>query len=181
MTSGRTKRDCAGCTLCCRLLAVDSLAKPALADCIHCTTEVGCQIYGQRPQDCRDYLCGYLRVAEVGEHWDPRRSKMVIQISDDPAKIIVHVDPKHSELWRTDPYYSDLKAWAVLALEHEARVYVVVQTATTIILPDRHVELGVLGDGDSIDLVSVPGPEGMRRFVYAKKTGEPAKGPRFWR
>jgi len=164
---------------------VDSLAKPALVTCVHCTAdgtaESGCRIYARRPQDCRDYLCGYLRIADVPDHWEPRRSGMVIQISDDPAKIIVHADPDRPELWRIDPYYSDLKAWAALALEHEARVYVVVRAATTIILPDRHVDLGVLGEGDSIDLVSIPGPEGIRRFVYAKKTGEPAKGPRFWR
>lgn len=106
---------------------------------------------------------------------------MVIQVSDDPAKIIVHVDPERPEAWHADPYYSDLRAWSALALEREARVYVIVRSTTTIILPDRHVELGALRDDDSIDLVSIPGPEGIRRFVYTKKTGEPAKGPRFWR
>ncbi len=181
MTGGPADRSCAGCTLCCRLLRVDSLAKPALADCVHCTADVACNIYPQRPQDCRDYACGYLLGADVAEHWEPRRSGMVIQISDDPAKILVHVDPGRPDAWRADPYYSDLRAWSALALEREARVYVVVGAETTIILPDRHVDLGVLGDDDSIDLVSIPGPEGTRRFVYTKKAGEPAKGPRFWR
>lgn len=179
--TARAERSCAGCTLCCRLLRVESLAKPALVNCIHCTTDVGCNIYPQRPQDCRDYACGYLRVDDMPERWDPRTSKMVIQISDDPAKVIVHVDPERPEMWRAEPYYSDLRAWAALALEREARVYVVVGTATTIILPDRHVELGALADDDAIDLVSIPGPEGIRRFVYTKKIGEPVKGPKFWR
>jgi hypothetical protein len=149
-------------------------------NCIHCATDVGCNVYAQRPQDCRDYVCGYL-LADVPERWDPRISKMVIQISDDPAKIVVHVDPDRPDTWRAEPYYSDLRTWAAQALEREARVYVVVGSSTTIILPDRHLELGVLGDDDAIDLVSIPGPEGIRRFVYTKKAGESVKGPKFWR
>lgn len=53
------QRTCAGCDLCCRLLAVKALDKPAGPLC-PCHTGTGCRIYGYRPQACRDFRCLYL-------------------------------------------------------------------------------------------------------------------------
>lgn len=42
-------RSCAGCTLCCKLLAVEALAKPRAKWCPHCDSKQGCTIYETRP------------------------------------------------------------------------------------------------------------------------------------
>ena len=174
-------RSCAGCTLCCFLLAVEEISKPALTECRHCTPGICCNIYGERPQQCRTYSCGYLQIPEVPDHWEPRRSKMVLQSVDDPPKIVVHVHPDWPRAWEAVPYYGDLRTWSAAAIERGAHVYVVVGSSTTIILPDRDVELGVLEADDLIEVVSLPGAGGVRRFVYTRKPGGPAKGSEFWR
>lgn len=106
---------------------------------------------------------------------------MVLQSVDDPPKIVVHVHPDWPRAWEAMPYYGDLRKWSAAAIERGAQVYVAVGASTTIILPDRHVELGVLEADDLIEVVSVPGADGAKRFVYTRKPGEPAKGSAFWR
>jgi hypothetical protein len=52
-------RSCAGCTLCCKLPAIEALGKPAFQWCAHCDPKSGCAIYEQRPQPCRDFICAW--------------------------------------------------------------------------------------------------------------------------
>ena len=49
----RERRTCGTCTLCCRVLAVVDIGKPAGAPCAHCAEGKGCRIYDSRPQECR--------------------------------------------------------------------------------------------------------------------------------
>ncbi|HEX9462136.1 MAG TPA: hypothetical protein VGB82_06015 [Alphaproteobacteria bacterium] len=174
-------RGCNGCTLCCLVLAVQELAKPALQACRHCDFGAGCTIYADRPRQCQTYFCGYLEVPEVPEYWHPLVSHMVLQTVEEPRKLLVHVDPNAPNSWLVEPYYSDLKRWGGLALERDGRVYVLVRSTTVIMFADRHADLGVLKGGELIDVVSVPGPDGMKRYAYAKMPNEAHKGPAFWK
>jgi len=55
-------RACGACDLCCTLLRVDELGKPAGRDCVHLRRPGhGCAIHPRRPQVCRDYRCLWLR------------------------------------------------------------------------------------------------------------------------
>jgi hypothetical protein len=174
-------RACNGCTLCCLVLAVQELAKPALQMCRHCEVGTGCTIYGDRPRQCQTYFCGYLEVSGVPEYWRPGVSNMVLQTVAEPQKLLVHVDPNAPDSWLREPYYSDLKWWGGLALDRGARVYVLVRSATIIMFADRHIDLGVLRGDALIDVVSLAGPDGMKRFAYARRPDEPGKGPAFWK
>ena len=51
-------RDCAGCTMCCKLLRVEELDTPPLSWCPHCSVRTGCSIYDDRPTECRQFYCG---------------------------------------------------------------------------------------------------------------------------
>lgn len=59
------QRACGSCSLCCRVLRVEELAKPAGRDCVHQRREGGaaggCGIYPSRPAICRDYRCLWLQ------------------------------------------------------------------------------------------------------------------------
>jgi hypothetical protein len=69
-------RTCEGCSLCCKLVAVPDLDKPAGKWCQHCSPKdnLSCTIYESRPGNCQDFQClwlaGYVDI-------DPRKSKAV--------------------------------------------------------------------------------------------------------
>ena len=50
-------RSCGPCSLCCTVLRVDELKKPAGANCPHQRGANGCGIYPDRPTICRSYRC----------------------------------------------------------------------------------------------------------------------------
>jgi hypothetical protein len=54
-------RACGSCSLCCTILRVDELAKPAGRDCIHQRGTQGCAIHATRPTICRSYRCLWLQ------------------------------------------------------------------------------------------------------------------------
>lgn len=54
-------RSCGSCSLCCTVLRVDELAKPAGRDCRHQRGPHGCAIHATRPGICRRYRCLWLQ------------------------------------------------------------------------------------------------------------------------
>lgn len=46
--------------MCCSALEIDHFKKPMGVLCTHCKKSTGCDIYGQRPQVCRDFECDWL-------------------------------------------------------------------------------------------------------------------------
>jgi Fe-S-cluster containining protein len=54
-------RTCGECSLCCTILRVDELAKPAGRDCVHQRGDQGCSIHATRPPICRAYRCLWLQ------------------------------------------------------------------------------------------------------------------------
>ncbi|MEZ4332255.1 MAG: hypothetical protein R3F35_10905 [Myxococcota bacterium] len=55
------ERRCGSCSLCCTVLRVDALAKPAGRDCVHQRAIGGCAIHAERPPICRAYHCLWLQ------------------------------------------------------------------------------------------------------------------------
>jgi uncharacterized protein len=45
--------NCDSCALCCKLLAIPEIEKPAGQWCKHCTKTRGCDVYETRPEPCR--------------------------------------------------------------------------------------------------------------------------------
>lgn len=72
-------RECGPCTVCCVVPAIDDpeLVKPSGTTCHNCTG-TGCAIYASRPQTCRDFLCGWRRLALLGADWRPDLSGVLI-------------------------------------------------------------------------------------------------------
>lgn len=54
-------RECGACSLCCSVLRVDELGKPAGRDCRHQRAQGGCAIHATRPAICRAYHCLWLQ------------------------------------------------------------------------------------------------------------------------
>lgn len=96
--------NCGECTACCRLMAVNEIAKARGAWCPHITeNKRACTIYHQRPDSCRDWECGWLS----SQHSDiplpadmrPDRSHVVIARSP-TGQVWFHVDPGYPDAWR---------------------------------------------------------------------------------
>lgn len=161
-------RACGSCTLCCKLLSIDALEKPAGRWCEHCNVGAGCAIYEDRPAECRTFHCGYLIWEHAGEHWNPARSKMVVA-SEESGRVWILVDPARPDAWRREPYYSDVRQWAKWAADARQQLLVHSAGRAIAILPDQEVDLGRLEPGDVFRLVERF--EGGRRRYEAVRTG----------
>lgn len=161
-------RSCSGCTLCCKVLSIAKLAKPQGQWCPHAQVGRGCLIYPDRPSECATFYCGYLTWPMAGDHWLPAKCKMVIVSELNGGRIAVHVDPGRSTAWREQPFYNDLKEWAQFAVQGDMQVVVCIGNRVTVILPDRDVDLGPIGDDERIITGVTVDAAGNRRLEALK-------------
>jgi hypothetical protein len=150
-------RECGGCTLCCKVLAIPELEKPKDVWCRHCVIGEGCKIYEQRPTPCREFNCAWLQSEGLPEHWYPARSKMVMAFEMDGRRIAVHVDPSRPDAWRQPPYHGDLRE---LTAGGSRQVIIYVGTRATVVLPDREIDLGACSEEERIVTYQRVGPQG---------------------
>ena len=92
-------RSCDGCSMCCKLPEIKALTKPRDTWCTHCSTHKKCDIYLDRPEPCRDYYCGWMRLAKLPEEWRPLDSRMMINFTEDGRHLFIHVDPSRPDAW----------------------------------------------------------------------------------
>ncbi len=143
-------RQCRGCTLCCKLMGIVEIDKPAGVWCPHCLADSGCGIYERRPGECRRYNCLYLTDAGIPEAWYPARSKMVLAVELGGDRLTAYVDGGRSDAWKAEPYHSQLRAWARRAVTRNRQILVRIGKKVIVILPDRDVDLGVVGDDELV-------------------------------
>lgn len=132
--------------MCCNLMKIDELKKPAAVWCQHCEIDEGCGIYEDRPQVCRDFYCAYRLSPDVGEEWRPSVSRMVVNYESGRNRINIAVDASRSGAWREPPYIGPIKFWAQNALLGRGHLMVWDAGESIIVLPDREVNLGRLGN-----------------------------------
>ena len=168
-------RSCKGCTLCCKVLAISELEKPRATWCTHCDVTAGCKIHGAHPAECRDFYCGYLTNAALDERWAPTRSKMVLAYDEVHApRLSVHVDPARPDAWRKEPYYSQIKRWAIAAAAHRGQVIVWQGRSTVAVLPDRDKDLGEVRSDQFIITSTRQGPQDTTLDVFVVDGHDPA-------
>jgi hypothetical protein len=109
-----TGRRCGSCTLCCKVLPVPDLDKPAGTRCRHARMAKGCTIYATRPLPCRTWSCRWLADPDTAELTRPDRGHYVVDISydsiavqdpdtgrvEDRSVLQVWIDPAHREAYK---------------------------------------------------------------------------------
>ena len=75
--NGTQKRECGGCSACCKTHSVDEIGKPFARWCEHCKPGKGCAIYTRRPFGCQSFACLWLK-GNGSEHDRPDRTRVVI-------------------------------------------------------------------------------------------------------
>lgn len=142
-------RDCGNCSMCCKLLHVIELDKPANQWCEHCRPgRGGCSIYDTRPHICRNFACGWLMSATVGPEWYPLLSHMILSLGvfNGVQTVTVTVDPKFPWMWKEYPYYLQLKQMAQRGLHIKSAddillVHVRCNDRVWLLLPNDDIEI----------------------------------------
>ena len=130
---------------------VKEIHKPEGQWCQHCQLGKGCGIYAQRPHECRVFDCNWL-IGLMPEHWYPKRSHMVVKLDHDvnsvSSTMFVIVDDRYPNIWKTEPYYQNLRHMSRQGLNRTSFVgyfFTVVRLNSRpkngwLILPDQEVE-----------------------------------------
>jgi hypothetical protein len=146
-------RTCGSCTLCCTVMLVEELNKPAGVTCSYAAAGRGCTIRDQRPRSCRRFFCGWRLDPNIDSLWKPSISGFLLTISLRYSAMLVMVDPTRPLAWKMQPYLGRLKDWSGRAFKEDKRIVAVVAGGeATVVLPDREVPIGVLGPDDEIVL-----------------------------
>ncbi len=79
-------RSCGQCTVCCRVLEIEALGKPAGVLCRH-NTGNSCGIYEERPEACVQWHCLWRRISALPDALRPDRSGVVFSLErEGPAR-----------------------------------------------------------------------------------------------
>lgn len=103
-------KSCGDCGLCCKLMGVTELEKPAGKWCVHFRRGRGCDAYETRPASCRVFNCTWLLTEALDETWKPTTCGFLMHADD--GRLIVECDPSRPHAWRADPYRRMLEGWA---------------------------------------------------------------------
>lgn len=162
-------RVCGSCSLCCSLLPVAALAKPANTKCEHQKFAKGCRIYHARglPRECRVWSCRWLTREGTQGMRRPDRAHYVIDAMPDMIRSVtpdgvsiewmaiqVWVDPAHPLAYRD----AELRAYAKRMADEDGMVTVLrFGNARSIVL----VAPSLSGEADWIEMpVELSGKEG---------------------
>jgi hypothetical protein len=143
-----SNKACGDCTLCCKVMAIEAIAKPATAWCPHCKQGKGCSIYATRPAECRTFSCLWLIDDRFDQSWKPSSSRLVLTTSQDGIE--VRCDPGFPDAWRKEPFRSAIHRWAVSGETHDVTVLVITGEKMTLVTPNREFDLGVVRPDERI-------------------------------
>jgi hypothetical protein len=85
---------------------------------------------------------------------------MVIEVK--ARSRVIHVDPDFAAAWKSEPYFSQIKAIAKAGLTHGSMTLVIEKFRTIVVLPDAEVDLGLLGPNARIAMTPIKTPDGIR-------------------
>jgi hypothetical protein len=108
------KRECGDCQLCCKLLPVSEIHKPANTKCVHQRVHKGCLVYytNKMPLSCHVWNCRWLINNDTNDLARPDRSHYVIDIMPDAVLALdgdrvvqiqtvqIWVDPKYPNAYK---------------------------------------------------------------------------------
>lgn len=105
---------CGACTLCCKMIAVPALAKPADAWCTHCEkVGGGCKVFATpaRPAACSEWECVWLQSRRNSDETKrlppelrPDRTHVVLAPGSDGGRsLVAHVDKTYPDAWKNGP------------------------------------------------------------------------------
>jgi hypothetical protein len=169
-------RECGSCSLCCKVLDVPAVFKPAGQWCRHFKAGEGCGIHQLRPKSCREFACLWLKDYGLDEAWKPSTCKFVMAEAYDGDAIMVHVDPKQKNAWRAEPYYTALKALAGKVMQDNQLIMIVEPGRRFVLTPETEIDIGDPSMILNWEVTTVRGPEGERFHIEFEVVDDAKKG-----
>lgn len=103
-------RECGDCMMCCKLPAIDELAKPAGKWCILSTPGSQCNVYEHRPTTCREFNCLWKIDHRVPEAFRPDKVKTILAMYKEGV-LVVYVDKSYPTAWKEGEIGKFLSCW----------------------------------------------------------------------
>lgn len=148
MRSPCASKHCGDCTLCCKVMEIEQLGKPAHSWCPHCQPRHGCTIYRERPTECGAFNCLWLLNDLLDDRWKPNKAKLVLTTSEDGIE--VRCDPVFPNAWRRPPYQAQIREWADSGEANDVTVIVIIGRRMILITPAQDFDLGEVGPDERI-------------------------------
>ena len=96
-------KACGACGMCCKVLHISELEKPAGVWCGHFKKGSGCGDYAGRPSACRGFLCLWITQDFLGPDWKPEKARFVLTMDAATRWLFVQADPGAAQAWRKEP------------------------------------------------------------------------------
>jgi hypothetical protein len=155
-------------------MRVPALSKPRLTWCQHCEIGSGCGIYAERPPECAAFYCDYRLNAWLGEEWRPATCGMIMTYEPAARRVEIQVDPANGQIWRSAPYYQQIKMIAENALRGQGYLIVWEGSEAIGVLPDREVNLGPV-TADTVVVTCTPVNGGVRYEIGLMDPHDPRR------
>lgn len=134
-------KTCGSCAMCCKVYEFTGLAKTPKGWCENFKPGTGCSIYADRPDSCRAYFCNWMLLDPLGPEWKPDSCKFVMTY--DPSRsVMVQVDPNFPTAWRSKPFYTAFREWAVRLKAENRFIFIFVGRNLTVITAEGEYDLG---------------------------------------
>jgi hypothetical protein len=137
-----TTRQCGTCSLCCKVLDVKAVYKPAGQWCKHAVPGKGCNTHKLRPKSCREFECLWLQSEMFGDEWKPENAKFVMAIDPLGNCMVIYPDAKINAPWRREPFHGFLKDLSARFLASNQVIMINDGSMISLLLPDQEVKVG---------------------------------------
>lgn len=171
-----TTRECGSCSLCCKVLDVPAVYKPAGQWCKHFATGTGCNIHQLRPKACRTFSCVWLAENWLGDEWRPTACKFVMAYEYDGGALVVYPDPGALNSWRAEPFHTALRAIAEKHLTENRLVIISEPKRRFVLTPDQEIPVGKPQDVLGWHINWTSSPEGPRLHIDFEVMTDGKKG-----
>lgn len=137
------------CGLCCKLVIVNELNKPAGQWCQHYARGRGCTIHVERPEVCKPFQCVWTMTPYLDERWRPDNARFMMVVLE--RQLIIECDSGFADAWRREPYYAQIKRWSRRETGQFDIVVVRARGRLTYIFPEADVDLGPYRENARVD------------------------------
>ncbi len=144
-------KSCGPCGQCCKVFAVEALAKPMGLMCAHYAG--GCTIYPDRPHACRTFECVWLMDPDMPHRFRPDQTKVVLDQDPDGTRLIARCDVGNPQAWRRAPIYAALKAYAAETWGTGKLILAVAGRRVWVITPAEDIDLGEIDPAAGMKVV----------------------------
>ncbi|MBV1705047.1 MAG: hypothetical protein KGI57_01685 [Hyphomicrobiales bacterium] len=105
-------KACGSCKMCCQVLEIPELDKPAGPDCPNCAGRNGCAIYDARPNVCREFECEWLGERSLGPRLRPDLCGVIFFVDPDTDEYRAVSHPAKPMAFRAPEVFKHLVAMA---------------------------------------------------------------------